>query len=178
MPYPAPASARPQNSIRKTQVKGENHRSPHKSFELKANGGCRCGCRCGMYNVECGDPKEGRLDILYFLSNVDSQEKPTAIVLYNTLHIARALQRCTHPRVGVLLSIVELKSRLRYEIRSHRPSPPSTVDPSRLAGRSPPCPVPPTRGNRSRQTEQQNQHNAATSSFFPSFRTTPPTEWE
>jgi hypothetical protein len=34
-----------------------------------------------MYNVEYGDRKEGGLDILYFPPNVDSQEKPTAIVL-------------------------------------------------------------------------------------------------
>lgn len=34
-------------------------------------------------------------------------------IVYCTLQ--RALQRCTHPSVGALLSIVELKSRLRYE---------------------------------------------------------------
>jgi hypothetical protein len=80
--------------------------------------------------VEYGDREKGRVEILYFLSNVDSQEKPTAIVFYCIVYctLQRALQRCTHPSVGALLSIVELKSRLRYEFgptvrrRSIRPA--------------------------------------------------------
>jgi len=71
--------------------------------------------------VEYGDREKGRLEILYFLSDVDSQEKPTAIVLYCILHIATGIAALHPPERWGALVDCRIEESIALRIRSHRP---------------------------------------------------------